>query len=271
MHTIRDHLRHSLPGCFSVRARNSKMPTTVKTATRTPIAHNFPLIKVAATIPHKRIVLISRALKDATREEPLLGVDTIVKGMKPLHQGPRNAKTPATPPIRENNLQLSTGTPVPSPSTEKSREPIQPKMKKTLQAFSVVLGLLATGSTTSLAEEDKGEKKPRAERGERGEGERRGQGQRRGGPRQVPKEILEKFDKNGDGKLDEDERKAAQRARRAEFIKKYDKDGDGELNEEERKAAMKDRRGRGGRPQGGRPEGGKKPGGKKPGGKKPDA
>ena len=142
-------------------------------------------------------------------------------------------------------------------------------MKKTLQAFTVVLGLLATGSTTSLAEEDKGKKKPRAERGERPEGERRGPP--RGGARQVPKEILEKFDKNGDGKLDEDERKEAQRARRAEFLEKYDKDGDGELSEEERKAAMKDRGGRGGRPQGGRPEGGRKPGGKKPGGKKPDA
>ena len=129
-------------------------------------------------------------------------------------------------------------------------------MKKTLQAFSLVLGLLATGSINSLAEEDKGEKKPpRAERGERGEGQR--QRPSRGGARQIPKEILEKFDKNGDGKLDEDERKAAMAARKAEFIKKYDKDGDGELSEEERKEAMKGRRGRGRRPEGGRPEGGR--------------
>ena len=115
---------------------------------------------------------------------------------------------------------------------------------KTLQVFSLIVGILATGSLSALADEDKGDKKrpPRAERGERPEGERRGPGQRRGGPRQVPKEILEKFDKDGDGKL----------------------------NEEERKAAMKDRGGRGGRPQGGRPPGGKKPGGKKPGGKKPE-
>ena len=107
---------------------------------------------------------------------------------------------------------------------------------KTLQVFSLIAGILATGSLSALAEDDKGKKKrpPRAERGERPEGER----PRRGGPRQVPKEILEKFDKDGDGKL----------------------------NEEERKAAMKDR---GGRPPGGRPPGGKKPGGKKPGGKKP--
>ena len=104
-----------------------------------------------------------------------------------------------------------------------------------------------------------------AERDERPEGERRGPGPRRGGPRKVPKEILEQFDKNSDGKLDEEERKAMMRARRAKFLEKYDKDGDGKLNEEERKAAMKDR---GGRPPGGRPPGGKKPGGKKPGGKK---
>ena len=94
-------------------------------------------------------------------------------------------------------------------------------MKKTLQTCTVILGLMATGSMTSLAEEEtEGKKPPRAERGERGEGERRGQ--RRGGPRQIPKEMLEKFDKNGDGKLDEDERKEAMSARRAEFIKKYE-------------------------------------------------
>ena len=161
------------------------------------------------------------------------------------------------------------------PARPKPRE-LTDDMKKTLQAFSLVLGLLATGSINSLAEEDKGEKRP--PRAERGEGERRGPP--RGGSRQIPKEILEKFDKNGDGKLDEDERKAAMAARKAEFIKKYDKDGDGELSEEERKEAMKGRRGRGRRPQGDRPQGdrpqggrpeGRRPGGKKPGGKKPDA
>ena len=101
-------------------------------------------------------------------------------------------------------------------------------MKKTLQTCTVILGLMAAGSMTSIAEEETDRKKPpRAERSERGEGEGERRGQRRGGPRQIPKEMLEKFDKNGDGKLDEDERKEAIRARRAEFIKKYDKDGDG--------------------------------------------
>lgn len=46
------------------------------------------------------------------------------------------------------------------------------------------------------------------------------------------KEMLAKFDKDGDGKLSEDERKAMKK----EMLAKFDKDGDGELNEQERKA-----------------------------------
>jgi Ca2+-binding EF-hand superfamily protein len=54
------------------------------------------------------------------------------------------------------------------------------------------------------------------------------------------------FDKDGDGKLNDEERKAmmeAMQKRRPnagpqfqEMMKKFDKDGDGKLNEEERKA-----------------------------------
>ena len=195
---------------------------------------------------------------------------------------PTQCQIPPSPLLHLEKIRNHGLTPLFYPPARPKPRELTDDMKKTLQAFSLVLGLLATGSINSLAEEDKGKKKPRAERGERPEGERRGPP--RGGARQIPKEILEKFDKNGDGKLDEDERKEAQRARRAEFLKKYDKDGDGELSEEERKEAMKGRRGRGrpqgDRPEGGRPEGkkpggkkpgGKKPGGKKPGGKKPDA
>lgn len=61
--------------------------------------------------------------------------------------------------------------------------------------------------------------------------------------RKLPPEIIERFDKDGDGKLNEEEREAAKAARkemmknrRAEMLEKFDKDGDGELNEEERKA-----------------------------------
>ncbi|MFO1041795.1 MAG: EF-hand domain-containing protein [Planctomycetaceae bacterium] len=69
--------------------------------------------------------------------------------------------------------------------------------------------------------------------------------------------ILKRFDKNGDGQLDETERAAARKAMeergggagpgngngpgREEILKRFDKDGDGKLNEEERAAAMKAR------------------------------
>ena len=134
----------------------------------------------------------------------------------------------------------------------KSRATIEHQMKKTLQAYTVILAFSATGSMTSVAVEETDEKKPprveRSERGERDQGERRGQ--RRGGPRQVPKEMLEKFDKDGDGKLDEEERKEAMKARRG--------------------GRPQGRRPEGGRPEGGRP-GGRRPGGEKPSDKKPDA
>ena len=51
------------------------------------------------------------------------------------------------------------------------------------------------------------------------------------------KQLIEKFDTDGDGKLSDEEKEAAREARKAEFLKKFDKDGDGELSPEERKAA----------------------------------
>jgi hypothetical protein len=70
-----------------------------------------------------------------------------------------------------------------------------------------------------------------------------------GGQRPVPAEVLKEFDKDGDGKLSDDERKAMREAmqaraeeRRQEMIKKYDKDGDGKLSEEERKTMMEEQR-----------------------------
>ena len=60
-------------------------------------------------------------------------------------------------------------------------------------------------------------------------------------------EILKKFDKDGDGKLSQEERQAMREdrkaeieARHADMIKKFDKDGDGKLSDEER-AAMPQR------------------------------
>lgn len=66
-----------------------------------------------------------------------------------------------------------------------------------------------------------------------------------GGGNDIPADILEKFDKDGDGKLNNDELADAnkslsgkrQRVKKADVIKEFDKDGDGKLNEEERAAA----------------------------------
>lgn len=55
---------------------------------------------------------------------------------------------------------------------------------------------------------------------------------------------MKKFDKDGDGKLSEEERAEARKSmedRRKEMIAKFDKDGDGKLNEKERKEAMASR------------------------------
>lgn len=51
--------------------------------------------------------------------------------------------------------------------------------------------------------------------------------------------MLKKYDKNGNGKLDDDEKEQMKKDR-AEQMKKYDKDGDGKLSKEEREAMMAD-------------------------------
>ena len=55
-------------------------------------------------------------------------------------------------------------------------------------------------------------------------------------------EIIKKYDKNGDGKLDQEERAAFMKDRQAESLKKYDKNGDGKLDEAERKGMAEERR-----------------------------
>ena len=78
------------------------------------------------------------------------------------------------------------------------------------------------------------------------------------------KQLIEKFDKDGDGKLNAEERKAAGAARKAEFLKKFDKDGDGKISTEEKKAVAEEMKKRFGDRRRPRPEGGKRPEGRKP-------
>ena len=72
-----------------------------------------------------------------------------------------------------------------------------------------------------------------------GEGMRgKGPGGRMGG--EIPQEVLDRLDTNGDGTVSEEERaagKAQREAKHQEVIATYDQDGDGTLNEEERAAA----------------------------------
>ena len=129
-------------------------------------------------------------------------------------------------------------------------------MKKVLLSISVLS--LATGM---IAKPEKGGKKPGSGEGrpsrqevmkkfdkdgdgklnEEEKAELRKKMAERGAGRRIPPLVLEKFDMDGDGKLNEDERATARKAmeaRRAEMIEKFDKDGDGHLNIGERKAAM---------------------------------
>ena len=53
-------------------------------------------------------------------------------------------------------------------------------------------------------------------------------------------EMLKKYDKNGDGKLDAEEAAAYKKDRDAELLKKYDKNGDGKIDAEERQVAQED-------------------------------
>ena len=64
----------------------------------------------------------------------------------------------------------------------------------------------------------------------------------------LPPALLKEFDKDGDGKLS-DEEKAAMKAARAEhkqeMLKKFDSDGDGKLSDPEREAMRAAREGKG--------------------------
>lgn len=52
--------------------------------------------------------------------------------------------------------------------------------------------------------------------------------------------MLKKYDKNGNGKLDQEEIVAMQKDRQDELLKKYDKNGNGKMDEDEREAYRAD-------------------------------
>lgn len=52
----------------------------------------------------------------------------------------------------------------------------------------------------------------------------------KGGP---PKGVIEEFDKDGDGKLSDEEKEAFREAHKQKMLKEFDTNGDGELSQEE--------------------------------------
>ena len=81
------------------------------------------------------------------------------------------------------------------------------------KALLITLAICAAGLAVQAAE---GEKKPEAPKREN---------------------IIEKYDLNKDGKLDETEREALRKDRTAERVKRFDKNGDGKLDQQEEAAA----------------------------------
>ena len=66
----------------------------------------------------------------------------------------------------------------------------------------------------------------------------------RKGPPGLPPDIIARFDKDGDGKLSEEEAETARATMRSEkekkMLERFDKDGDGVLSKEEKEAARKE-------------------------------
>jgi hypothetical protein len=110
-------------------------------------------------------------------------------------------------------------------------------MKKHIIA---ALALAIVGSVSVQAQDESAKPKPPTE------GARQG---RPGGPRGegMRAQMLEKYDANKDGKLDESERETMRKEREAEMVKRFDKNGDGKLDDAEREAAREGAGRRGGR------------------------
>ena len=103
---------------------------------------------------------------------------------------------------------------------------------------------VAAEANCGKCEKKKGEAKPEAKRcrhhGDWKKFDKDGDGKLSEEERAAAKEAweLKKYDKDGNGKLSKKEKAAAEKAKK-EFMAKYDKDGDGELSKAERKAMRK--------------------------------
>jgi hypothetical protein len=146
---------------------------------------------------------------------------------------------------------------------------------------ALIFGICTLLAATVWAED---EKAPAGKRPEGRPGARRPGGPGGPGGEAFREAMLKRFDKDGDGKLSDEERAAAMKERGAggrpegkggrrpaagrgpggpggfaELMKKFDKDGDGKLSDDE-KAAAREAMPKGGRPGG---KGGRRPGGEK--------
>ena len=116
-----------------------------------------------------------------------------------------------------------------------------------IKLLSILL-LLGSAGANELGAQEKG---PRGQRFQQGAAQKQGQqGQQRPDREAKRQQILERFDLDGDGKLNQQEREAlraargkhsqngerAQRPTREQMIQRFDTDGDGKLNETERQA-----------------------------------
>lgn len=99
-------------------------------------------------------------------------------------------------------------------------------MTRTLWKFTVLAIALGL-SASAFAAEGGGQGAP-------GKGGKGGKWARRGV--EPPAKVVEKFDTNGDGQIDEAERQAIRETVKARILEKFDANGDGQLDKAERQA-----------------------------------
>ena len=213
--------------------------TTESNPIRPRQAHACPLPSATPTNTHKPTVLAERRNKVARRPfdggfsvlAPIgAGIQTVPDA--PDNEIPKFLVGPAQLPARAGVPHSEPGTPPPG------NQNTEPQNKQTMKTTPLILAgslLLALPALAQNGPPAKGHKGPG-----------------RMSP-EMRQKMLEKFDKDGDGKLDEKERMAARKAMgahrmspemRKKMLEKFDKDGDGKLNEEEIKAAHKAARAR---------------------------